>query len=380
MAIRLFCGLPGAGKSYGVVETTICPALDSGRHVYTNIPLNVDACADRWGADIVSKIHNFVNDDVTADFLMAIQGGALIVLDEAWRFFPAGTLLSNLEKGYAEFVAEHRHKVGETGVTQEIVFVTQDPSQIMKSYRALIDQTVYCRKLNSVGKNDSFAITIFSACPRELSSKKNIISTGLGTYKKDIFALYQSHTKNESKSGLAGIEITIDKRGIIWNHPYIKYGVPAALLFAILAGVFGYKAYKSATRPKDVSPLAPPVIPIESVKKTVKPVLPDSNKALKDVKTTALGVPVLSVSFRYTGSFTTPSGEVHLVEHSLTGKMIRLTSGCVSDSGVMTCDFQGQKVTPFTGIPEKPQEGYQDIGDRLSGGVVMSTAAKTAGL
>jgi len=38
MAIDAYTGMPGHGKSYGVVEHVIIPSLKQGRHVVTNTP------------------------------------------------------------------------------------------------------------------------------------------------------------------------------------------------------------------------------------------------------------------------------------------------------------------------------------------------------
>ena len=38
MSIVGYSGLPGSGKSYGVVENVVIPALEAGRHIITNIP------------------------------------------------------------------------------------------------------------------------------------------------------------------------------------------------------------------------------------------------------------------------------------------------------------------------------------------------------
>ena len=39
MSIVAYVGRPGSGKSYGVVENVVIPALKDGRKIITNIPL-----------------------------------------------------------------------------------------------------------------------------------------------------------------------------------------------------------------------------------------------------------------------------------------------------------------------------------------------------
>ena len=42
--ITAYVGLPGSGKSYGVCEQVILPALAKGRPVFTNIPFDTNLC------------------------------------------------------------------------------------------------------------------------------------------------------------------------------------------------------------------------------------------------------------------------------------------------------------------------------------------------
>jgi len=53
MSILAYTGLPGHGKSYGVVENVILPALRMKRVVYTNIPLNDELCINDFGMSVV---------------------------------------------------------------------------------------------------------------------------------------------------------------------------------------------------------------------------------------------------------------------------------------------------------------------------------------
>lgn len=232
MAINLFCGRPGSGKSYGVIENVILPAIQKGRVIYTNIPLNIDVInQDYPHSDKI--IHQFANDQVNGDFLMSIPGGAVIVIDECWRYWPAGQKSSTMPQKDKEFFAEHRHKAGEDQLTQEIVLVTQSPSQIAKYVKDLIDQTVFTIKADKVGLSKKFKVLIFPGCIPSLERPGEPNNVGMGTYKPEIYKYYKSHTKSET--GLPGVEIKADKRGSIWNHWYIKYVLP----LAVFAGIFG---------------------------------------------------------------------------------------------------------------------------------------------
>jgi len=41
MSVVAYTGLPGSGKSYGVVENVIIPCLQEGRPIVTNLPLKL---------------------------------------------------------------------------------------------------------------------------------------------------------------------------------------------------------------------------------------------------------------------------------------------------------------------------------------------------
>ena len=54
MSITAYTGLPGSGKTYGVVQHVIVPALQAGRRVVTNIPMRADVVASRgWPGELV---------------------------------------------------------------------------------------------------------------------------------------------------------------------------------------------------------------------------------------------------------------------------------------------------------------------------------------
>ena len=52
MSISAYTGLPGHGKSYGVVDNVIRPALEKKREIFTNIPMNSDECLERFGMTV----------------------------------------------------------------------------------------------------------------------------------------------------------------------------------------------------------------------------------------------------------------------------------------------------------------------------------------
>lgn len=234
MTISAYTGLPGHGKSYGVVENAIVPALQQKRKVVTNIPMNADVCIERFGmAPVQFDIQDVIdNPRWWAD---AELEGALVVLDEVWRLWPSGLKANAVRQQDKEFLAEHRHLVGEDGRATEIVLVTQDLSQVAQFARCLVENTFRVVKLTKVGLNTNFRVDVYfgpvTGHAPPISKRDREIH---GRFKKEIYALYQSHTK--SKTGGAGNEKRVDQRFNILKGGSVKVGI--ALFFLLSWAVY----------------------------------------------------------------------------------------------------------------------------------------------
>ena len=75
------------------------------------------------------------------------QSGAIFVLDEVWRLWPAGMRASDISQEHKTFLAEHRHLVGEDGYSSEVIFCTQDLAQLATFSTMLIDFTYISNSL-----------------------------------------------------------------------------------------------------------------------------------------------------------------------------------------------------------------------------------------
>jgi zona occludens toxin len=56
MPVNTLLGVPGSGKSYEAVAFHIIPALEDGRKVVTNLPLNLEHFKKVYGQDILKLI------------------------------------------------------------------------------------------------------------------------------------------------------------------------------------------------------------------------------------------------------------------------------------------------------------------------------------
>lgn len=226
MSIVSYTGLPRSGKSYNAVENIILPAAKSGRLIYTNIPIKEKLKEDYPKLNLV----NFTNDEPkdNEQFWSDIPGGAVILIDETWRYWKAGLKANNMSDSMQEFFTMHGHKVGENGMTQEIVFLTQDNKQIAAFVRDLIEETFICQKLNAIGMKKSFKIDIHQFGVTGRPPQKNRIRHLTGTYKKAVYQYYVSHTLGDGDQ--VGQESKMDDRGNIFKSKFFMLVIPACIL------------------------------------------------------------------------------------------------------------------------------------------------------
>jgi len=231
MAITAYTGLPGSGKSYSVVEHVILPALRKSRKVFTNVPLAVDLVESEFPGQVTLFSTQEVKDSPDW-FQDTFQPGATLVLDEAWRLWPAGLKANNLLEAHKSFLAEHRHMVGPDGTSTEICLVTQDLGQIAAYPRSLVDTTYRTVKLSAVGQEGRFRVDVYQGAatgPNPPASAR-IRQIHGGKYKPEVYRYYQSQTMSQAAGH--GDESRTDSRVNLLNSKLIKYGVPASLIAA----------------------------------------------------------------------------------------------------------------------------------------------------
>lgn len=235
MSVVAYTGLPGSGKSYGVVENVIVPALGEGREVYTNIPLRMDVVEERYPGCRVTVFDVSEMRENPSWCLQTVPPGVIFVLDEVWRVWPAGLKSNVVDEAYKSFLAEHRHYVSADGFSTQIVLVTQDLSQTAAFCRELVEKTLICKKLDGIGASSRYRVDIYDgAIKGQRGPKDRVLNKQFGKYKAEVFSLYQSHT--HSDTGIAGFEGKTDKRGSVLKSGVIKYGLP----FAVILFGFGF--------------------------------------------------------------------------------------------------------------------------------------------
>jgi zona occludens toxin (predicted ATPase) len=231
MSIVGYSGLPGSGKSYGVVENVVIPALESGRHIITNIPLKTGRLSDDFPQ---GKVTIFDNRDAEGDpDFFSLEGhpaGVIWIIDEAWRFWKSGMKSVNIPQVQKEFFTEHRHMVGEDGRTNEIVLVTQDLQQLCAFVRDLVEETYRAVKLTAVGQKNRYRVDVYQGGVTGQKPGKPMRQL-YGKYKPEIYQYYKSHTRNKTDFA-AGMEEKADDRANVLKHPLVF--LPRSWLWALV--------------------------------------------------------------------------------------------------------------------------------------------------
>lgn len=327
MAIRAYYGKPGSGKSYSVVANVIKPALEKGLHVVTNIPLTDKALL------LGGKVTQFDND-VTVEYFASLDKGVVLIIDEAWRFCPAGERTASMPEPWREFLAMHRHHVNESGQSTEIYFVSQNPSQLNSFVKGLIDTSYVITKKSGMGVT-KFRTEVYSG-ETATAAKGRHDNSFFSSYDPKVYELYKSSTMSDS--GSVGNEESLDKRGGIGSNWMIRYGFPLALGLMCLGVYKAYSYFQSfgvdADLQNDDAPL--PVVQPKIAKLAGPSLVP--------------GVPVVSDDMKVTGYADYRNGWVVVhVLHSNGYEFDWDGSLCAKYMRSYKCIIDGQVVSPITG-------------------------------
>lgn len=233
-------GRPGSGKSYEAVVTHILPALQQGRKVVSNIPLNVDWFASVLGEDVRDLIelvdggfHNygamryFSN---AADFLKYQDWrndknqGVYFVVDECHLSMPKLTAANGVERikqqtELKEYLSMHRH------YGHDLLLLTQNFRKVDPDIRDMVGTCYFTTKLSFLGQDNKYVCKVADGVTR------NIVATHQREYQKKYFAAYKSHTKSDGSVQEAK---TADIKPW-WQHKFMIWGAVMLVLFVFLA-------------------------------------------------------------------------------------------------------------------------------------------------
>lgn len=233
--INLLLGAPGGGKSYEATVFHILPALQLGRKVVTNLPLDVEAFCNidasfrplielrtgtsRGCREDGKPARVFAHVDDYADDWRHPEKhfGPLFVIDECHFALPDKSTSREVE----EWFSMHRH------FNVDVLLITQSYGKISMSIRDLV-QTVYrVRKNVALGSPKSYTRKVQDGIRGE------VLNTSIRSYQKKYFGLYRSHTQ-----GQAVEEFNASDVKPLWKH-WTFQGAALCALFIIGMAVTG---------------------------------------------------------------------------------------------------------------------------------------------
>ncbi len=234
MALSIYVGPPGSGKTYTAVESIAVPAAKAGRAILTNIkgidpdvwaqklgcdPARIRVVDDEWFRD---SAHYPKMGETTPD---GIPAGALVLIDEAYTVFPSGKDVVSARQ--IEWVRTHRHFVAEDGVATDLVLVSQDVMSLHPRVRSVVEYVSAVRNLRHIGFGKRFRVDVYSSWRM---NKPSHIGQTFHKFDQTIFALYKSFEAD----GPAKVVVTDNK------HQAFKLRHVAVLV--LIVALLGYAA------------------------------------------------------------------------------------------------------------------------------------------
>lgn len=248
--INLLIGPPGGGKSYEAVVYHILPALEAGRKVITNLPLNLQHIASvnadylplidirvatnkerppvDWVAaeakykkyGIAQKQTYFINapfahaEDYGDSWRHPETGsGPLYVVDECHIPLPS----SGTEMAVEHWYSLHRHE------SADVLLLTQSYGKINRSIRDLVQICYRVKKNTGFGSEKTYVRKVQDGIRGE------VVNTSIRKYEKQYFPFYKSHTRG------GGAELAAQDIVPIWKRwPFIGAAIMFSIFFALL--------------------------------------------------------------------------------------------------------------------------------------------------
>jgi zona occludens toxin len=351
MPINAFGGGPGSGKTYGVVEHVILPAVAAGRFVLTNIDgLNTDLIYEYvlkhfYKDKIICLGHirmcgrnrpgedGFFPGDAQLDkpcpcpppTLDVVAGGDLVVIDEATRYWPQGEKVS---KESAFFFREHRHFSNEIGQTCDLVVIDPDLMLLARPLRGKIELSSLTHKPKAIGMN-RYVVRLFRGC--KLTGKPQSIN-GPYKFQPEIFALYKSYSHENAK------ETAIDGRqNLFKSKAFWSFAGGVALISSI--GVWGAWRFFHPD-----SAVAPGAVAVVQPNPFVPAVAPGAVPVPGQVQP-----PVVSEVWRVVGSMSA-GGNQWVVLSDAAGRLrVESPSVFIGNGAASVGEVDGSRVTPWSG-------------------------------
>lgn len=209
-------GLPRSGKSYEAMTRHVFAALQAGRKVYAYVEgINhekIGQVLDMPTERVRDLLHQINADDVQ-NVWSIVEDNSLVVLDEAQDFWPTGR--TRLGPEMTKFITQHGHR----GL--DILLMGQVLSDVHKLWRGRVSQKVLFHKLDAVGLEQRYAVTVYKATAPE---KFVEISKTTGVYDAKYFGTYASHVSDATNT----LNYK-DDRANVRNAWWVRWGLPLAV-------------------------------------------------------------------------------------------------------------------------------------------------------
>lgn len=206
--INILMGPPGAGKSYEAVVYHILVALNRGRKVITNMPVNPGEF-DKFcpgSSELIELRHATIDNprpfSSIEDYGHSWRGvggiGPLYVIDECHKSLAKGGTSRLVEEWYAE----HRHEGA------DVLLITQGYGKISQAIRDMVQMVYRVRKATALGSDKRYARKVQDGLRGE------VVNETVRSYDASMFCLYKSHTKSSEavhESGASDVKP-------IWQH------------------------------------------------------------------------------------------------------------------------------------------------------------------
>jgi len=304
VALTIYSGRPGAGKSYALVEQVILPGVLQGRRVVTNVAgLDPDAVvahliAEGGDPDKLGHVVLFDGQRMLEPHFFPteahpdgcfVQAGDLLVVDE-WRlYFPNQGKMPAVD--LEPFLRWHRHLINDRGQSCDVVIGTQLITDLHRGFRGLCHRSYKFKKLDTIGASKVFSWHVYEG---HLQAKNGHYAVGSGKYSPAIFALYKSYAGNGE-----GQEVATDNRASIFNRTL--YLTVAGFAVAALLSFWLVYRYFHRTASGAVAPVVAGGAPVGGA----------AGAAGQPAPGTVAGghmVPVDTSPWRVTGSFDSDDG------------------------------------------------------------------------
>lgn len=352
MPINAFGGGPGTGKTYGVMEHVILPAVSQGRFILTNIEgLNEQAIYDYvsqhfYKGKIICIGHirrcdrnapdeeNFFPGEEMLDKpvpvpepeFARVAGGDLVVIDEATRYWSTG---DKVKKGHAYFFREHRHFANEMGHTCDLVVIDPDIGMLVRALKGKIEMTSLTHKPKELGL-ERYTVNLYR---RSFVNRKPISTLGPYKFRPEIYSLYKSYSHEKAK------EQAIDKRQNVLLNKSVWLSLVGTFLFITVGGWQGWKFFHRDPAPsaKSAAAAAPGTQPASG------PGGPHPVKVSSPAK------PSSSETWRYAGEFQA-KGARWIIVADPAGRLRVESPAAFTGAGIAAVgDVEGERVAGWTG-------------------------------